>query len=77
MMTDALQGLAIGEAEALSRQLQELFRDGTPLDHEKLIEIKALEGVRSYPSRIKCATLAWSTLDAALHEQHNDTISTE
>ena len=77
MMTDALQGLTVDEAGALSRQLQNLFRDGTPLDHEKLNEIRALEGVRSYPSRIKCETLALSTLYAALNEQHKDRISTE
>jgi nitrogen fixation NifU-like protein len=76
MMTDALMGCTLEEAEELLLQAQLMFADGSEPTHKKLAELQALEGVRKYPSRIKCATLAWSTLDAALHEQSQQ-ISTE
>ncbi len=77
MMTDALQGLSVKEAEAMSLQLHNMFQSENAKDSELISEIKALEGVRSYPSRIKCATLAWSTLDAALDAEHGDPVCTE
>lgn len=39
-----------------------------PTDDEKLEKLLALEGVRDYPSRVKCATLAWHALHAALND---------
>jgi nitrogen fixation NifU-like protein len=69
MMTDALCGQSLTEADALINAVERMFTENAPIDNERLSEVMALEGVRSYPSRIKCATLAWTALAAALHGQ--------
>ncbi len=77
LMTDSLKGKS--EAEAL--QMLEEFHGmvtgpiagGAPAALGKL---KALAGVREFPQRVKCATLAWHTLQAALKNQH-DKVTTE
>jgi nitrogen fixation NifU-like protein len=76
MMTDALTGQQLDEAKMLVASFKEMFTDETAEIDERLNEARALEGVKNYRSRIKCATLAWSTLEAAL-EQRDEQISTE
>jgi nitrogen fixation NifU-like protein len=46
------------------------------LDRPELSKIRALDGVREFPARIKCATLAWQTLNSAL-SQHAEAATTE
>jgi nitrogen fixation NifU-like protein len=77
MMTDAVTGESIDEALALSCEVRDMFEKAMPLADEKMKDFIALEGVRRYPSRIKCAMLAWSTLEAALANNTKETISTE
>jgi nitrogen fixation NifU-like protein len=85
MMTEALSGKTRAEAEALSQQFRNLVTGHSPDtedsengDSTGLGELRVFAGVQQYPVRVKCATLAWHTLDAALHEQQSDTtISTE
>jgi nitrogen fixation NifU-like protein len=67
MMTDALKGNAVANADRLISEVQQMFTEGTDLQSDELTEIEALMSVRRYPSRIKCATLAWSAATAALH----------
>ena len=76
MMTDAITGCSLTEADTLIEATQNMFSSDQPVKNAQLTEITALEGVRSYPSRIKCATLAWTALAAALHGQASQ-ISTE
>jgi nitrogen fixation NifU-like protein len=76
MMTDALTACSLAEADQLIEDTHKIFSSDQPASNEKLTEINALEGVRSYPSRIKCATLAWTALAAALHGQTSQ-VSTE
>jgi len=67
LMTEAVKGKTLREAEAIFREFQTMVT--TPDDgnlHEDLGEMIALAGVRDYPVRIKCATLPWHTLHAAL-----------
>lgn len=76
LLTEAARGLH--EAEALT--LVETFRDmvsgeGEP-DGESLGKLTVFAGVREYPTRVKCATLAWHTLRAAI-EQSGETVKTE
>ncbi|MEJ2508844.1 MAG: SUF system NifU family Fe-S cluster assembly protein [Gammaproteobacteria bacterium] len=75
LMTEALRGKPVAEAEALFRGFHDLLTDGhgAPVELGKL---KVLEGVKAYPSRIKCATLAWHTLESALHDE-DEPASTE
>ena len=46
------------------------------VDQEVIGKLGVLASVREYPARVKCATLAWHTLDAALKNEENS-ISTE
>ena len=70
LMSDALKGRTLEEAEAL----RELFRRmlaGKKLsaaEIETLGELEALQGVRQFPVRIKCALLAWSVLEDGVKE---------
>lgn len=76
MMTEALKGKTQAEAEALFG----LFHDvvtGKSDDHEEALgKLAVFAGVRDYPVRVKCATLAWHTLNAALAEKE-EAVSTE
>ena len=46
-----------------------LTRDDAAADPEALGKLAALSGVREFPARVKCASLCWHTLDAALHRE--------
>lgn len=79
MMTEALKGRPQTEVEALFGRFHEMVTApaGEPLhDEAALGKLAALGGVREFPARVKCATLAWHTLHAALHGER-DAISTE
>lgn len=82
MMTEALKGKTVAEAEALFDSFHELLtgRPGVepPADGNRppLGKLAVFSGVREFPVRVKCATLAWHTLRAALHGQA-DPVSTE
>ena len=74
LMTEAVKGHSLKEAQQLFKQFHELMtKDGEPQDLGKL---SVLSGVRAFPARVKCATLAWHTLEAAIAHSH-EIISTE
>jgi nitrogen fixation protein NifU and related proteins len=66
MMTDALKGRTVAEANALFDRFHRMVT--TPPDQgvEDLGKLSALAGVREFPVRVKCASLAWHTLKAAM-----------
>jgi len=67
LMTDAIQGKTVAEAETIFNQFHELLTGkGTAADLDHFGKLAALAGVRDYPTRVKCATLCWHTLHAAL-----------
>lgn len=65
LMTEALEGKTVAEAEALFTQFHQLLT-GQCDQVDLLGKLSVLAGVAEFPSRIKCATLAWHTLNAAL-----------
>ncbi len=68
LMTDHLKGRKVSESESLFDSFRELVTgDGSEAGDEALGKLAALGGVRAYPSRVKCATLCWHTLQAAVH----------
>ena len=70
MMTEAVKGLTIEEAEELFKQFQSMVTsDASEEELPDLGALNALAGVREHPVRIKCATLAWHTLSAALENK--------
>ncbi|MEO8411952.1 MAG: Fe-S cluster assembly sulfur transfer protein SufU [Propionivibrio sp.] len=88
LMTEALKGKTAAEAEALFSRIHTMLTGanapaGEDVDNGgDLGKLEALGGVRAYPSRVKCATLAWHTLNSALHDDQktkssNAPISTE
>lgn len=64
MLTESVEGLSLAEAEHLAEQVRGLMKGQEP--DEDLGDIEALSGVRHYPVRVKCATLAWNTLQESL-----------
>ena len=68
MMTDAMTGLCVDEAEWVAAEMTERLAHGTRDEpRAALAQFRALDGVRDYPGRIKCATLPWEALRAALN----------
>jgi nitrogen fixation NifU-like protein len=78
LMTESLKGKTEAQAEALFERFHDLVT-GKPHDAARapdLGKLAVFAGVREYPVRVKCATLAWHTLRAALQERH-ETVATE
>jgi len=75
LMTEALKGKTEGEAEALFEQFHGLVMGTSDIDPTMLGKLQVLAGVQEFPARVKCATLAWHTLHAALHGEQQ--VSTE
>lgn len=69
LMTEALRGRPVEEAEAIFRRFHAMLTDDAAIEgfpEDGLDKLQAFAGVREYPMRVKCATLAWHTLHAAL-----------
>jgi nitrogen fixation NifU-like protein len=69
LMTDTLKGKSLAEARALFERFHRMIT--TPPDQavEDLGKLSVLAGVREFPVRVKCASLAWHTLKAALEKK--------
>jgi len=65
LMTETLKGKTVAEAEALLAKFHDLLTTDQPLPTD-LGKLAVFSGVREFPARVKCATLAWHTLRAAL-----------
>lgn len=78
VMTELLKGKTRDEAEALFQRFHQLVAGGAGSSETGpgLGKLAAFAGVREFPVRVKCATLAWHTLRAALHDEH-EPVSTE
>jgi len=72
MMTEAVKGRTAAESAALADTVSALGDGGVSLPGE----LRALAGVSRFPVRIKCATLPWRTLRAALNDEA-ETVTTE
>jgi nitrogen fixation NifU-like protein len=75
MMTDSLKGKSVDKAEAIFRGFHDLVT-GKNQGAEDLGKLTVFTGVREFPMRVKCATLAWHTFHAAL-EGEVKPVSTE
>jgi len=76
LMTEALKGLSESQAEALFSSFLAMLTGERQAADAALGKLEILAGVREFPARIKCATLAWHTLRAALRAE-NRPVSTE
>ncbi|MCC5792836.1 MAG: SUF system NifU family Fe-S cluster assembly protein [Legionellaceae bacterium] len=75
LMTEALQGKTLQEAHDLFHSFHQLLTSDSA-EPAGLNKLTVLVGVRAFPARVKCATLAWHTLEAAL-KQDAHPVSTE
>ena len=77
MMTEMVQGRSEADARALFAKFHKLVTgtDDEVDDDEDLDKLIVLSGVREFPMRVKCATLAWHTMTAAMDGE--DTVTTE
>jgi len=69
LMTEMIKGKTVAEAKALFEQFHAMVTGGDA-GGDDLDKLEVLAGVRDYPVRVKCATLAWHTLAAALDNGH-------
>ena len=75
-MTDVIKGKTIAEVLEIFNEFKKLVTTGKVTNPDKLGKLAVLAGVHEFPMRIKCATLAWHTLKAAL-AKNPSMISTE
>jgi nitrogen fixation NifU-like protein len=67
MMTQSIKGQSIEKAEQIFDAFHHMITEpGAELDLDTLGDLETLSGVNEYPTRIKCAILAWHTMKAAL-----------
>ena len=77
LMTDAVRGKTLEEARHLFQRFLTLVTDdAADADAPGLGKLAVFAGVRDYPTRVKCASLAWHTLRAAVDDRH-ETVTTE
>ncbi|MGI9667641.1 MAG: Fe-S cluster assembly sulfur transfer protein SufU [Acidimicrobiia bacterium] len=78
MMMDVIVGKTVPEVEEVTRKFKIMMtidEGEDPIDHERpgsvLGDLEALQGVKKFPVRIKCADLAWTTLEDALNQSES------
>ncbi len=77
LMTDAVKGKTVTEARGLFEEFLSLVTDdNAQIDLDALGKLVVFGGVRDYPTRVKCASLAWHTLRAAVEDRH-EVVTTE
>lgn len=78
LMTEAVKGKTMDEARAIFERFHDLVTGGAAdtSGDDALEKLQVLAGVRDYPIRVKCATLPWHTLNAAM-SRGEETVTTE
>jgi nitrogen fixation protein NifU and related proteins len=73
LMTDTLKGRHVKDVRELFEKFHRMVTTPTDVEVEDLGKLSALAGVREFPVRVKCASLAWHTLKAALSRAQSAT----
>lgn len=76
LMTESVRGKTKAEVERLFSRFHDLATGSTDADAAALGKLAVFSGLRGFPARVKCATLAWHTLRAAFEEKAG-VVSTE
>lgn len=69
LMTEAIRGKTVAEAHQLFQRFHTMLTQDNHEELPVLDKLAVLAGVRAFPARVKCATLAWHTLEAALNKK--------
>ena len=77
IMTELLNGKNEDQTKEIVNDFLEMIKNKDKLDNDNLDEnektkLMSLSGVKQYPMRVKCATLAWHTLTSAVNNSHDD-----
>jgi nitrogen fixation protein NifU and related proteins len=73
LMTEALKGRTVTEAQALFERFHRMVTTPPEQPVEDLGKLSVFAGVREFPVRVKCASLAWHTMKAAVERQRKTT----
>jgi nitrogen fixation protein NifU and related proteins len=81
IMTELVQGKSVEDSKKIIGEFLNMIKNAKEiksehLDEDQKIKIMSLSGVKQYPMRVKCATLAWHTLDTAMDGKKKE-INTE
>lgn len=76
IMTEMLKGMTKQEAESIFKQFHATVTGARTDPSVDIGKLEVLTGVREFPTRVKCATLAWHTAIAAINND-NETVTTE
>lgn len=77
LMTDALKGKSVSDARALFDEFHAMITSNPDSPPADLGKLSVFAGVREFPTRIKCASLAWHTMKAAVAHEGGAPVSTE
>ena len=73
MMTQSIKGQSVERAQEIFDAFHHMITEpGSELDYDTLGDLETLSGINEYPTRIKCAVLAWHTMKAALAGESNE-----
>jgi nitrogen fixation NifU-like protein len=74
MMTEAIKGRTLDEVKTLYSHFHTLLTTPMhkPVSTDGLDKLEVFSGVREFPVRVKCATLAWHTLEAAIKDEKSE-----
>lgn len=70
LMTEAVRGKTLGETEVYFKNFQAMFTDPTREPDLQMGKLSVFASLRAYPTRVKCATLSWHALRAAIENAH-------
>jgi nitrogen fixation NifU-like protein len=76
LMTETLKGKTLEEAETLYDNVHNALT-GESANAELAGKLQVLGGVKEFPARVKCATLSWHTVHAAMDSDHDISVTTE
>jgi nitrogen fixation NifU-like protein len=76
LMTESIKGKTVADVRALFDRFQQMITAPADGPVDRLGKLTALAGVRQFPIRVKCASLAWHTLRAAM-DARDEVVSTE
>ncbi|MEO8680517.1 MAG: Fe-S cluster assembly sulfur transfer protein SufU [Vicinamibacterales bacterium] len=77
IMTETLKGKTVGEARQLFERFHAMITSDPSVPADDMGKLSALAGVREFPTRVKCASLAWHTMKAAVAHDAAGPVSTE
>ncbi len=77
IMTETLKGKTVGEARQIFDRFHAMITSDPSVPADDMGKLSALAGVREFPTRVKCASLAWHTMKAAVAHDAAGPVSTE